>query len=133
MHDCEPPSLMRRRFLSGQKHDDTHLPDISWHGLEIDKPNWNDPEARVLAFTLAAAAKGGAHLHVMLNMSDSQVEMELPPLRNMSWHMSIDTSKESPQDAVDPEDRIRYKRKYYTVEPKSVVVMESSVSKWWGF
>jgi isoamylase len=123
------PSLMRRRFLSGQKHDDTNLPDISWHGAVIDQPNWNDPEARVLAFTLAAATEGGAHLHVMLNMSDSQVEMELPPLKNLSWYMAVDTSKPSPGDAVTPEDQTLHKRKFYLVEPKSVVVMESSESK----
>ena len=42
------PCLMRRRFLTGSPVNDRGIPDVSWHGIDIGAPLWNDPDARVL-------------------------------------------------------------------------------------
>jgi len=47
------PSIMRRRFLTGGVIEGKNMADVSWHGTEINKPLWNNPDARILAFTLA--------------------------------------------------------------------------------
>ncbi|MDT8407916.1 MAG: hypothetical protein RQ715_11780, partial [Methylococcales bacterium] len=72
-------------------------------------------------------------LHVMINMSDHNIEMDIPPIRNRCWNLAIDTFKSSPEDALLPEEQQHWKRKTYTVEAKSVVILESSLRKWWMF
>ena len=63
------PSLMRRRFLTGECAPGRHIPDIQWHGINLGEPQWLDSESQVLAFTLAALKDKEADLHVILNMS----------------------------------------------------------------
>ena len=45
------PILQRSRFFTGETNK-RGLPDISWHGCQLNGPGWNDPECRVLAFTM---------------------------------------------------------------------------------
>lgn len=120
------PSLMRRRFLNGDKSSGREMPDVSWHGLRINEPLWNDPDARVLAFTLAAIGDEDKDLHIMLNMSDHKVDMELPVLKNRYWCLSIDTSRNFPYDTILPENQTFYNKHIYPVEARTIVVMESS-------
>jgi isoamylase len=125
--------LMRRRFLNGKKIDKRDLPDVSWHGARIAEPLWDNFDSRVLAFTLAAAGESDTDLHVMMNMSDGAVEMELPPIKKRCWNLAIDTSRRFPDDAILPEDQTPHRRRTYKVESKTVVVMESTLRKWWIF
>ena len=67
-HSC----LRRRRFLTGKPDPERRLPDVTWHGVELDAPLWGDPNAQILAYTLGAADESEEHLHIMLNMSDRQ-------------------------------------------------------------
>ena len=127
------PCLMRRRFLNGKDLNEYGLPDITWHGARLNEPLWDDAEARILAFTLAAVTEHERDLHVMFNMSDDEVVMELPVLKNRIWKRSIDTSKSFPEDAVLPDEQVPYRRQRYPVAPKTIVVMESSLRKWWSF
>lgn len=127
------PSLMRRRFLNGEQINERGLPDIAWHGTQLNEPLWNDPEARVLAFTLAGMTDIDSDLHIMFNMSDDRIEMKLPSLKNRIWKLSVDTARQFPGDAILPEDQTPYRKNLYPVEPKTVVVLESSLHKWWNF
>jgi glycogen operon protein len=90
------PILMRRRFLTGEPVGERGIPDLSWHGARLDAPPWDDPEAQVLAFTLAATTEGEADLHVLLNMSEASVEMELPDIPGRTWQRALDTWLPSP-------------------------------------
>ena len=54
------PSLRRRRFLESDE--------IRWYGDTLDTPRWDDPEARVLCFTLLGRDAQEPALHVMINM-----------------------------------------------------------------
>jgi glycogen operon protein len=121
------PSLMRRRFLNGEKPEEREIPDVSWHGMRINEPLWDDREARVLAFTLAAMGNDDKDLHIMLNMSDTKVDMELPVLKNRYWSLSIDTSRNFPYDAILPENQTSYNKHSYPVETRTIAVMESSL------
>ncbi len=118
-------SLMRRHFLTGEKLGERPIADIRWHGIELDKPLWQDPEAQVLAFTLAAvSANKEADLHVILNMSDAELIMELPVIPEQKWHLAVDTALTSPLDITPPEQQIPLKEFSYPVKARSVVVFE---------
>ena len=70
-------SLLRRgRFFTGEKNA-RGLPDIAWHGTQLNQPAWSDLGARLLAVTFGGA-DNDADLHLMMNMGDSIAEFELP-------------------------------------------------------
>lgn len=120
------PSLMRRRFLTGEKLNNRSMPDVLWHGIELNKPQWQDPEAQVLAFTLAAISDDEeTDLHIILNMSESELIMQLPVIEEQKWHLAINTALTSPLDTVPPKKQIPIKSFSYAVQAKSVVVFES--------
>jgi glycogen operon protein len=119
------PSLMRNRFFTGMQKKGMRFPDVIWHGTSLNDPPWDDPEARVLAFTLGAVKSEEEDLHVMMNMSEEFVEMELPRLSGMKWHRAVDSWLASPEDILDPSMQPPVKRAFYRVAPRSVVVLES--------
>ena len=118
------PSLMRRYFLRGTRNHGNRLPDIVWHGLRLNEPLWNDPDARVLAFTLGAVRKDEGDLHVIFNMSEERLKMEIPRVEDRVWTRVVDTSKPSPLDYVAPDRRRVVHKEKYLVRPRSVVVLE---------
>ena len=117
------PSLTRNRFLTGQPEPGQSLPDIGWHGVGLDAPEWDNPRARVLAFTLVGMEADEPHLHVMLNMWDDELQFALPSPKGCRWHLAVDTSQEpgvfapEHQTAVSSRGRLR-------VPGRSVVVLE---------
>jgi glycogen operon protein len=119
------PSLMRRRFLSGQRRAGARQPDICWHGSQLFDPPWDDPQARVLAFTLAAVGDGEADLHVVMNMSETLHEASLPELPGRVWHRAADTGLASPEDVTGPSSQARLDGLTYPAQPRTVVVLEA--------
>jgi glycogen operon protein len=119
------PCLMKNRFLSGERKNGARLPDVSWHGARLNQPAWDDPDCQVLAFTLGAIADGEEDLHVMLNMSEDFVEMELPAIPKGRWHRALDTWLGSPQDLLEPAEQPIVTKARYRVAPRSVVVLEA--------
>jgi isoamylase len=120
-HAC----IMRRRFLTGKVIEGRGLADISWHGIKVNKPLWDDPDARLLAFTLAANEVGEADLHIIMNMSDQLYKVELPVIKAKVWCLAVDTSLPSPLDFVVPEQQKPVIKRQYDVSPQSVVVLEN--------
>jgi isoamylase len=118
------PSLMRKQFLTGQRTGN-NLPDITWHGLKLDDPRWDDPDAKVLAFTLAGTTEREEDLHVMLNMSEWTVQMELPAVSGRSWYRAVDTSLPLKSDILDARKQPKTEQHLYAVAPRSVVVLEA--------
>ncbi len=120
------PSLMRRNFLSGQIVEGRGIADITWHGLELDQPPaWNDPEARYLAYTLAAVNETEADLHVIMNMSDDKHQITLPVIEGRSWCLAVDTAMKSPKDIIPPVEQKPYSKPRYLVDSRSVVIFEN--------
>jgi isoamylase len=119
------PALMRDRFLTGRPEYGQTLPDITWHGTRLDKPDWDDPTSRVLAFTLAGKVEDEPPLHVMFNMDGVDHPFDLPVIAGRHWCLAVDTQPEGglvvPPEAQHPlqnPDR-------FAVGAHGVVVLES--------
>ncbi|MFL6547795.1 MAG: glycogen debranching enzyme, partial [Povalibacter sp.] len=118
------PSLHRRSFLSGSTAADSLMPDIEWHGERLKDPPWHDPDARLLAFTLAGVTPEEPPLHVVLNMWWESRTVHVPVMAQYEWKLVIDTARESPADiALDSQARIAVVDRY-VMQPRSVVVLE---------
>jgi glycogen operon protein len=117
-------SLMRRRFLTGTIPEGARLPDVVWHGVQLEQPLWHDPDAQLLIYTLGALEPETEDLHIILNMSEQPYSLPLPDLDGRTWHRAIDTSQDTPADILLPHDQPSVSIQY-TVQPRSVVVLES--------
>jgi glycogen operon protein len=115
--------IHRSRFFTGAIND-RGLPDISWHGCELNTPNWNDPNARSLAFTLAGF-DGESDLHVMCNMYWDALEFALPTVPGRRWYRSVDTAQLSPLDIAEAGMEEEITSSHYLVSGRSVVVLIS--------
>ncbi len=122
------PSLMRRQFLNGEVLTLTGIPDIRWYGADLQPPEWDDPVAQVLAFTLSAIREGETHLHVILNMSDLDMMAPVPSLPGVEWHPVVDTGRQSPDDITPPDHAVPLATSDYKVRERSIVVLEGAWS-----
>ena len=118
------PSLMRRQFLSGKPVRASGIADITWHDPDLSPPDWDDPVAQVIAFTLSALSRDEPHLYVMLNMSDLLREIVVPELDGVSWRLTVDTSLPSPYDIRPKDQVVDWTEPYYPTEGRSIVVLE---------
>jgi glycogen operon protein len=119
-HAC----LRRKRFLRGVRQPGRHFPDVTWHGVKVNEPPWEDANGQILAFTLSGVAESEEDIHVVLNMSDTPQQTELPPIPNSTWFRAVDTYQKSPGDILEPPEQLPVRNCLYTVEPLSVVVFE---------
>jgi glycogen operon protein len=123
------PILQRRKFLLGTDLDADGLPDIAWYGQELDRPAWNDPEARMLAYRLVGGedetGSGGYQLFVAMNADWNARRVRLPdPPAGSGWRRLIDTALPSGEDfmaagaevPIDPPGE-------YVVSPRSTVLL----------
>ncbi len=117
-------SLRRRHFLTGRKQPNCVLPDIEWHSEILGDPQWNDPQGRELAFTLAPRSPDDAVLHVMLNMGEQRLSFQLPQLPKGQWRRALDTFLTAPEDILPPAEQPLVKGRTYRLAPHSVVVLE---------
>jgi isoamylase len=119
------PCLMRKHFLTGEKGGQAPFADVTWHGIKLNQPLWNNPDAQILAYTLGRQREKEEDLHIIFNMSDHVIEMPLPPLSGRAWHRAVHTGEASPGDILEPDDQLRMKESSYRVSSHSVVVFES--------
>jgi len=120
-------SLMRRRFLTGQINDERGIPDIRWYGIDGEhEPFWFDVDARVLIFTLAGIELDESDLHIVMNMDDGDISIDLPLMQNKYWCLAVDTSLLFPIDNINPKVQESIIDKSYTVTAKSIVVFENN-------
>jgi isoamylase len=117
------PIVHRTRFFTGLVNE-RDLPDISWHGFKLGSPEWSNPEARSLAFTLGGVG-GEADIHVMFNTSWESANFDLPVAGHRSWFRSVDTSLPSPDDIVDANSEVRIEGASYIVNARSCVILIS--------
>jgi glycogen operon protein len=120
-HAC----LRRRRFLSGDVPPGGQLPDVVWHGFELQQPLWHDSHGQLLAYTLAAVESREEHLHIICNMSEQSLELGLPSLEGRVWYRAIDTAEPAADDILPPHQQQPIDAQRYAVRPRSVAVFES--------
>jgi glycogen operon protein len=91
----------------------------------LNEPLWQDPEARVLVYTLGGIGSEEGDLHVMLNMSEEPLELPLPAVKGRVWCRAVDTSRPSPDDIPDPEHQVPVEKGTCPVGARSVMVLEN--------
>jgi glycogen operon protein len=119
------PSLMRRHFLKDRINPRTGLPEITWHGARLHQPPWNDPGARLLAFTLFRIQPDEEDLHIILNMEQHAQRVDLPQVAGRRWYLAVHTARNSPDDIMPPEQQQPWPQRQIQAVAHSVVVLES--------
>lgn len=114
-------ALRQRQFFNGAVNE-RGLPDLSWHGTKLHAPDWLNPEARVLAMTLAGF-DGDSDIHAMFNMYWDSLEFELPAVGGRTWLTAINTAQAPPHDIADAGAEPEVTGNTYTVQGRSVVVL----------
>jgi glycogen operon protein len=114
--------LQQRQFFQGTDIDDDSVPDISWFGINLELPNWNDPESRTLCYRLDV---GDYNLFIVLNAYFNLQPVRTPePGPQKKWHRAIDTSLPSGQDCLDiGKEILLTPADVYLVNPRSTVVL----------
>ncbi len=118
-------ALHRGRFFSGESNE-RGLMDVTWHGTMLHSPGWSDPNARVLAFTLAGF-NGDPDLHVMLNMYWDSLDFELPEVPGRCWFKAVDTAQMPPHDIANPGAEAGPVGHTCSVQGRSVVVLTNRI------
>jgi isoamylase len=116
-------ALRRPNFFMGEVNK-RGLKDVSWHGLTLNSPDWNDANARAFAMTLAGF-DDDRDLHVMLNMDWNSHEFEIPVVAGRKWFKAIDTARNSPDDISDPGKELAIESATCSVEGRSIAVLIS--------
>ncbi len=119
------PCLTRSRFFTGQPASSRGIPDIAWHGLHLNEPLWGNHDAQVLAFTIAGNTATEEDLHIVLNMSEQDIEVQLPDIPLRRWHLAIDTAAPSPDDIIERTRQRAVDGNIQPVHARSVVVFEA--------
>lgn len=124
------PVFRRPHFLTGADTNLDEYPDVSWHGLEVHKPDWSQ-NARVLSFML----DGSELMHerkdddfcVFLNGDRVEHSFGIPPPKaGKAWFRIIDTGRTSPEDVLDEDQGVAVTPlKSYLVLPMAAVVLIS--------
>ncbi|WIM92824.1 glycogen debranching protein GlgX [Actinoplanes oblitus] len=122
----ENPALHRRHYVDpdGAATRTT----FSWHGCELGRPGWADPQARSLAVTLrhhteSAGDQSPADLHLIFNAYWEELSFDLPEAPSGSaWLRVVDTGRPAPYDVV-PAGRAPGHTGSVRVGPRSTVVL----------
>jgi glycogen operon protein len=100
------PALRRRHHFVGAGPDGQQPPDILWHGVEPDDPDFSSG-SRILAFCLdghRTDREPDRDFYVACNAWKDSLPFAIPPSPSgRPWHRVIDTSQPSPFDFI-PED-----------------------------
>ncbi len=99
------PIFRRSNFLTGVDTNHDNQPDLSWHGLEVNKPDWTE-DVRTLAFMLDGSeiveGKKDDDFFVIVNGDEVEHSFEIPKSQaGTTWFRIVDTGMPSPKDIVD--------------------------------
>ncbi|WP_370084626.1 glycogen debranching protein GlgX [Streptacidiphilus sp. MAP12-16] len=114
-------ALRSARFFCGRLNE-RGLPDVSWHGTALGAPGWDDPQARVLSFTLAGF-DGEQDLHVIFNMFHLGLDFEVPAIAGHRWVKTADTAEGTGRDVFAPGSGLPVSGSTIHAHGRSVVVL----------
>jgi glycogen operon protein len=97
--------------------------EIRWFGPQGGLPNWADPKARQFACLIQEDEHYA--LCLMFNAGADAVDFALPPvLPGARWHLSVDTSRETPQDlSAAGEEPLCEDPQTYRLSPRSSAIL----------
>ena len=81
--------LTSNQYLTGELNS-KGLPDVTFHGCKLHAPGFDDSSSRVLAITFAGQLDR-EDIHLAMNMSEQDLEFEIPKIVGRSWRKKIDT------------------------------------------
>ncbi|OQY07856.1 MAG: glycogen debranching enzyme, partial [Fusobacteriia bacterium 4572_132] len=119
-------SLKRSHFFLSKDLSGDGIPDITWHGLELNKPDWGY-FSNTLAFMISGSdfiikeTPEDNDIYIALNSYYKDLEFELPKLDGKKWYRIVDTDK---KDSYLDEG-IEIKTKKYKVAARSSIVLIS--------
>jgi glycogen operon protein len=97
---------------------------ITWHGVALDRPDWND-NSHTLAFTVKTL-RSRYVLHGIINAYWEPLSFELPPVppgSAQAWRRCIDTALPSPDDIQPYALASPVAADSYTAQPRSVALL----------
>jgi len=116
LHGC----LQRRDFF---EDDPLGTPPISWHGTQLNQPNWGT-DSHSLAFYLLPSRQETCHIFVISNMASKKQIYQLPSVTPMHWYRFADTALKPPEDISDLGESIILKdQSRYTAQARSTVIL----------
>jgi glycogen operon protein len=96
--------------------------DISWHGVELGEPDWNDH-----SHSIALEVRGpSGTFFVILNAYKEPLDFEIP--QGQAWRRLIDTSLPSPEDIQPFLEAERVDDHQYRVDDHSVAVLSAIIN-----
>ncbi|NWF68730.1 MAG: glycogen debranching protein GlgX [Chloroflexi bacterium] len=120
------PVLRSQTHLQHRDYVGSGYPDISWHGTQAWKPEWQE-YIRTLAFMLCGKhSRGGTlpddYLYVAANAHWETHRFEMPALpAGMYWYLFVDTAAdETPEPGYE---RLLRDQRYYQLSPRTVLVL----------
>ncbi len=120
--------LRRTEFLTGEGTVAHPRPDVAWHGVHLDKPDWGDASC-ALAMHLAGehATPADCDIYLACNAWRDALTFELPPPpAGQHWVRVIDTAQPSPADIAEPGQEFRLDTTNgYLVNARTCVVLRS--------
>ncbi|KAI9031504.1 glycogen debranching protein GlgX [Hyaloraphidium curvatum] len=95
---------------------------ITWHGVELNQPDWSQ-SSRAVALELLTRT-GGFNAYMIFNSFWEQLDFELPPApADRPWKLWFDTFLPTGEDIVDFEAARPFTGKEYPAGPRSVVFL----------
>jgi glycogen operon protein len=121
LHGC----LQRRDFF---EDDPQGTPPISWHGIQLNQPNWGK-DSHSVAFYLLPSRDESCHIFVISNMAAKKQTFQVPSVTPMHWYRFADTALKTPNDISKFGEAKRMKdQTRYTAQARSTVILVAKKS-----
>jgi isoamylase len=108
------PILTRSRFLGAH--------DITWHGVEPNKPNWSS-DNHLIACSLPDTLNRYT-LYIAFNAFDKEIVLHLPR-HTHPWRRYVYTFLPSPQDILSANASLPLHSSHFTLAPHSSLILKS--------
>jgi glycogen operon protein len=122
------------KYFSGQVNK-FGVPEVTWHGTQLNQPDWDDAGSRCLAMTLGDTdedSDGLDNVHIMMNMYWEPLQFEIPQYEGLKWQRLVDTSLPSPNDVTTRVGAPVIADSTYIVNDRSIVVLATMTSAYGG-
>ncbi len=123
------PLLRNKEHLRHQNEKGCGYPDITWHGVQVNKPDFA-PYSHSLAFMLCGCQAQTTpevedYIYVAMNMYWETLKFELPKLpKEKQWHLFTNTGLPSPQDNCTPgTEPLLSEQQHIPVEARAIVIL----------
>jgi glycogen operon protein len=120
--------LQKRKFFSGIDSDNDKIPDISWFGINLERPDWDDSSEKTICLQLDGSEEpsdaGDYLLFIIYNSDHNPKNIKLPQNEGFRWLRVIDTSLSSGDDFCDVGKEVMLEpQDHYLANSRSSVVL----------